>query len=100
MASYTIPATNSVKTVISSSGTSASHQVSVKPDGTATAGELIIKVKSPGGSIYETIPDGTIDLTDLKSILFTFVVAEYQFQVSNFSGDANLIHITDSLAEV
>ena len=71
------------------------HVLGIKTEGTLTAGTLTIRVKAPGSSVFEIVPDGVIDLTNIKSVLFSFVVSQYEFTLSGIVG-SDQITITDS----
>tara|TARA_R100000951_G_scaffold61620_1_gene51775 strand:+ start:5953 stop:6279 length:327 start_codon:yes stop_codon:yes gene_type:complete len=73
------------------------HQHGIKVLGPLTTGTLTISAKSPGGSGFELVPDGAIDLTAITSLLFTFVAAEYNFNLTNVTGSTTgtQIVITD-----
>lgn len=85
------------KVDVANKGIQAGHQVTVSLDGTATAGTISISAKGVEGGDFEAIPDGTLDLTALLSLQFTFVTTEFQFVVSGFTGTATEIVINDTV---
>lgn len=62
------------------------HQFGIKVIGPLTTGTLTISAKSPGSEVFELVPDGVIDLTAITSLLFTFVAAEYNFNLASVTG--------------
>lgn len=73
------------------------HQFGIKVVGPLTTGTLTISARSPGCEVFELVPDGVIDLTAITSLLFTFVAAEYNFNLTNVTGSTSgtQIVITD-----
>lgn len=73
------------------------HQFGIKVAGPLTTGTLTISARSPGSEVFELVPDGAIDLTAITSLLFTFVAAEYNFNLTGVTGstDGTQIVITD-----
>ena len=73
------------------------HQLGFKVVGPLTTGTLTISAKAPGSSVFELVPDGVIDLTATTSLLFTFVAAEYNFNLASVTGETTgtQIVITD-----
>lgn len=99
----TIPAVDGVytsKADLNAKGIVPGHQLTIGFDGTVTAGTLTIKAKGPGGTVFETIPDGLQDLTAPLSILFTFVATEYELTLAGFTGTSTKITVTDAQVEL
>lgn len=70
---------------------SSNHQLSFSYSGvTPSAGTLQVFAKADGCDIYEPLPDGTIDLNEPLSLLFTFRSSHYQFVLSGVSGSGYL----------
>ena len=80
----------------------ASHCLSFDIRGALSAGTMVITAKAPGSSVFEEIPNGTIDLTALTTVLMTFPVSEYKFVVSSMAGSAadNQVIVTDTPLEL
>lgn len=60
-----------------------------------TSGSLTVQVKAPGSSVFEDVPNGVIDLSDIKTVLFQFKASAYRFTVSGTT-ESGTIAITDS----
>ena len=73
------------------------HQLAFKPNGGSMSGSLLVQVRGAGSNVFEDVPDGTIDLSNPKSLLFTFSVSEHKFTLTHLGGQATQLHITDSL---
>lgn len=65
------------------------HQVGVKVLGPLTAGTLTISARSPGGSVFELVPGGVVDLMSPVTVLFKFVVGSYKFDLSGITGESS-----------
>jgi len=61
-----------------------------------TAGTVTVSAKSYGSEEFEPVPDGSIDLTSIGTLIFQFnSVDQYQFVVSGLTGAGRLV-IKDS----
>lgn len=96
--SFTIPAANGTYTQKSQDSSLSYHQLAIKTNGTPTAGSVTVNAKSPGSSVFEPVPSGTIDLTAPVVLNFTSSVLEYQVVVTGITGAAIQIHLTDNIA--
>ncbi len=96
---YTVPAQDGVHEQASRQKGELYHDVAISAEGGAPVGSLILKARKPGGDIFEDIPDGDFDLSDLNSIQFVGSVAEYQFTISGLSGVTSL-SVTDTTGRV
>lgn len=95
MATLTIPASNGTYVVKTTTLYERLHDIAVDTTG-VTSGQLIIKGKKPGSSVFETIPDGTINLAAPTTVLFEGTVAAFEFTLSSYVGTATVLNITDT----
>lgn len=95
MASFVIPAVDGTYTSRTPSVYERWHDFAVSTSG-VTSGQLVVRGKKPGSSVFETIPDGTIDLAAPHTVLFEGTVAEYEFVLSSFVGSAAELTVTDT----
>ena len=95
MPSYTIKAEAATTKVRNQAGTDkVFHHFEFKPNGTATAGSIIIQARRPGGRDTDLVAVDDLDFSSYKHINFTGPVAEWIFVVQSFTGDASLINVT------
>lgn len=94
MARFYLQGVNQTSTRKNQSATNPNHDLSVSAKG-ATAGTITITGRKVGSDIFESIPDGVIDLAAINSIQFIGTVQEYRFDVAGFTGTGN-ITITDT----
>lgn len=95
MSSYTIAPTDGVHEFQSLQSGELYHDVAIRANGSGQAGTLVLEAKKPGSSTFESIPDGTFDLSSLTSIQFTGAVAEWKATISGISG-VETLHLTDT----
>lgn len=73
------------------------HQVSFQViNGNPTTGTVEIKARSFGSDLYESIPDGLIDLTAPQTLLFQFNVEAFQFTVTGSDVSEGNILVNDN----
>ena len=89
-----IPASDGKHYVKSKDQTRPGHQMTMF----GAAGTVTVRARAVGGAAFEDVPDGTFDLANPKTVQFTFVTAEFEFEVTGSSGDK--IVITDVTTEV
>lgn len=94
MASYTLQPVDGVQTVVTRNSGDLYHDVAFRAPG-ATAGTITVAGRKGGSDVFESIPDGTFDLSALESVQFTGGVAEYQFTIAGITG-ATSLHFTDT----
>lgn len=92
--SLEIPAVNGTYVRKSSAINERLHDLAVNTS-KVSAGTLVVKARKPGSSIFESIPDNTINLASPHSILFEGTVADYEFTLSGVAGTGP-IPITDT----
>ena len=99
---HVIPAINGEYKVDCSMGFYGNHQLSIMGIGEDFGGTLTVTARSPGSKIFETVIDGIVDLSDIKTVLFTFAVSEYKFTLADLTGvgAGSQIRITDTPLEV
>lgn len=83
-------------------GLNSNHCLGFSVRGSLTTGTVTIKAKSPGSDVFESIPDGVVDLANIHTVLFIFPVAAYQITLSDLSGEAvdGQLTVTDSIMEL
>lgn len=95
MSSYTIAPVDGAHEFQSLQNGELYHDVAIRANGSGQAGTLVLEAKKPGSQIFESIPDGTFDLSALTSIQFTGAVAEFKATITGISG-VDLLHLTDT----
>ena len=76
------------------------HQLSFDSNGPVTGGTITVEAKSAGTDLFEPVPDGVFELTNPRTILFTFAAAELRFTVADLTGTAIQLHITHNWSEL
>ena len=71
------------------------HDLSIRVSGATPAGTVTLTGRKPGSDVFEEIPDGVFDLSNLNSIQFTGGVFEYNVNISGLSG-VSFMQITDT----
>lgn len=95
MPTYNVNPVDGIQVIKSDSSGLFSHDIAFNPNGTPV-GTITVKGKKAGSTVFEDIPDGTFDLSDLNTVQFVGSVFEYQFDISGISGINSLI-FTDSV---
>jgi hypothetical protein len=95
MSSYTLNPVDGEQVFLSNQKGELYHDVAFRATGSSPAGTIVLTAKKPGSQVFETIPDGTFDLSALNSIQFTGAVKEYKATISGLSG-ADTINMTDT----
>lgn len=66
---------------------STAKQISFSYSGaTPSAGNMVVYARASDGAPWEPLPEGTVDLTNPLSILFTFSCEAYRFVLTGVSG--------------
>lgn len=99
MYKYSIDGTDGDYEILSNQGGELYHDLSVKPNGTTPVGTLTITAMKYGSDVFESVPDGVIDLSAPNSIQFTGGAYKYNFNLSGVSG-INSVDITDMAQKV
>ena len=95
MTSFTLQPIDGEQTIANNKSIDLYHDVSLRANGENQAGTVTLTGKKPGSDVFEDIPDGVFDLSNLKSIMFTGCVAEYKITISGISGVTSL-YLTDT----
>ena len=95
MSSFILPLVDGVYIKPTASRYERLHDLAVNTTN-ITAGTLTVTGRKPGSSVFETIPDGTIDLSAPVSVLFEGTVEEYHFELTGVTGTAESLVITDT----
>lgn len=95
---YQLDVENGTQDIKSRQGGELYHDLAFRISGSSPSGTITVIAKKYGSSNFESIPDGTIDLSSPVSILFTGGVAEYRFVISGVSGISS-IYVTDVIQE-
>lgn len=94
MATYKLNPVDGLQHIKSERSSDLYHDVALRANN-ATSGTVTIKARKSGSDVFESIPDGTLDLSSLNTIQFTGSVAEYQIEISGIAGITSL-YLTDT----
>jgi hypothetical protein len=98
MPSYTLKAEDGAQDFKSNQGGEMYHDVAIRVNGSSPAGTLVLTARKPGSTVFETIPDGTFDLSGLFTVQFIGAVTEYRATISSLSGVTS-IYLTDTASK-
>lgn len=102
MPRYTVPNKSGTYQVKSTNNEIAAHALAISPvePKSTLSGQITIRTRAPGSTVFESVPKGSLDLDALTTLTFTFAVAEYMFIVNNMGGTAANIEIQDTIKEL
>ncbi len=98
MPSYTLTASNGEQLIKSNQGGEMYHDVAIRVNGSSPAGTLVLTARKPGSAVFESIPDGTFDLSNLNTVQFTGAVTEYKATITGLA-DTTSIYLTDTASK-
>lgn len=94
MASYTLQPVDGDQLISTRNSGDLYHDVAIRASN-ATAGTLTLTARKAGSDVFEEIPDGVFDLSNLNSIQFTGSVTEYKVTIADIAGVTSL-YLTDT----
>jgi hypothetical protein len=95
MSSFTLQPVDGEQRIVTRNSGDLYHDLALRAVGPAPVGTLTLTGRKAGSDVFETIPDGTFDLSALNSIQFTGGVAEYKIDITGSSGIISL-YLTDT----
>ncbi len=95
MPSYTLTPSDGAQDFSSNQSGELYHDVALRVNGNSPSGTLTLTARKPGSTVFELIPDGTFDLSNLNSVQFTGAVSEYRATISGLT-NVTTLYLTDT----